>query len=73
MSINNVSAVSDALKYVNGMEVQKQGTNIVSDVKDSLFNPISLLFGANEVKNNIMGTFSGDTYQIKKLKILLSR
>ena len=46
MSINNVSAVSDALKYVNGMEVQKQGTNIVSDVKDSLFNPIILLFGA---------------------------
>lgn len=71
MSINNVSAVSDALKYVNGMEVQKQGTNIVSDVKDSLFNPISLLFGANEVKNNIMGTFSGDTYQIKKIKDLV--
>ncbi len=48
MSINNVNAVSDGLKYVNGLEVCPEQTNIVQDVKDSIFNPVTLAFGGFE-------------------------
>ncbi len=57
MSINNVSNISDALKYVSGMEVSAKERSITSDVKDSIFNPITLAFGGIEVnstlKNNL--------------------
>ena len=53
MSINNVSNVSDALKYVSGMEVSETERSIVSDVKDSIFNPITLAFGALEVNSSL--------------------
>lgn len=67
MSINNVSMVSDALKYVNGMEVKPQETNIVNDVKESVFNPFSILFGGVEVSGALK-----DTFQVSKLKELPS-
>ena len=53
MSINNVSNVSDALKYVSGMEVSETERIIVSDAKDSIFNPITLAFGALEVNSSL--------------------
>ena len=53
MSINNVSNVSDALKYVSGMEVSETERSIVSDAKDSIFNPITLAFGALEVNSSL--------------------
>ena len=67
MSINNVSMVSDALKYVNGMEVKPQETNIVNDVKESVFSPFSILFGGVEVSGALK-----DTFQVSKLKELPS-
>lgn len=53
MSINNVSNVSDALKYVSGMEVSTKERSIVSDAKDSIFNPITLVFGGLEVNSSL--------------------
>ncbi|HIT55217.1 TPA: hypothetical protein IAA92_03055, partial [Candidatus Galligastranaerophilus intestinigallinarum] len=52
MSINNVSNVSDALKYVSGMEVSTKERSILSDAKDSIFNPITLVFGGLEVNSS---------------------
>lgn len=53
MSINNVSNVSDALKYVSGMEVSTKERSILSDAKDSIFNPITLVFGGLEVNSSL--------------------
>ena len=53
MSINNVSNVSDALKYVSGMEVSTKERSIVSDAKDSIFNPVTLIFGGLEVNSSL--------------------
>ena len=53
MSINNVSNVSNALKYVSGMEISETERSIVSDVKDSIFNPITLIFGGLEVNSSL--------------------
>ena len=53
MSINNVSNVSDALKYVSGMEVSTKERCIVSDAKDSIFNPVTLIFGGLEVNSSL--------------------
>ena len=53
MSINNVSNVSDALKYVSGMEVSTKERSILSDAKDSIFNPITLVFVGLEVNSSL--------------------
>lgn len=49
MSINNVSAVSDAIKYVNGVEISPQKTSIVQDATSSVFNPVLGGFAAFQV------------------------
>lgn len=71
MSINNVSNVSDALKYVSGMEVSTKERSILSDAKDSIFNPITLVFGGLEVnsslKNNLDAKNIKDVFEkVKK-------
>ena len=60
MSINNVSNVSDALKYVSGMEVSGTERSIASDVKDSIFNPITLVFGGLEVNSSLKNNLGAE-------------
>ncbi len=48
MSINNVSAISDALKYVGGQDIQTQKASIAQDIKSSVFSPATLIFGGIE-------------------------
>ncbi len=47
MSTNNISSVSDALKYINNIEGQTE-TSISEDVKASVFNPVTAIFGGLE-------------------------
>lgn len=49
MSINNVSAVSDAIKYLNGVEISPKKNSIVKDAASSVFNPIQGGFAAWQV------------------------
>ncbi|MCD8024504.1 MAG: hypothetical protein LUE64_03120 [Candidatus Gastranaerophilales bacterium] len=65
MSVSSVSAVSDALKYINGAEVTDEETSIVSDVKSSLCNPITAIFGVVEATNGLES--ATDTSSIKEL------
>ena len=53
MTVNNVNAVADGLKYVNGLEVCPEQTSIVQDVKGSIFNPVTLIFGGVEATNAV--------------------
>lgn len=67
MSINSVSAIADGLKYINGADVTEEETSIVSDVKSSVFNPITVLFGAMEVNSSLK-----TAYNAKNIKEVLS-
>ncbi len=61
MTVNSVSAVSDALKYINGVDVNEEETNIVSDCASSIFNPLTAIFGGMEVNSSLktaLGTSS---------------
>ncbi len=53
MSINNVQAVSDALKYINGVEIEDKSSSVLQDVKNSIFNPISVGFGGLQVVTGV--------------------
>lgn len=67
MSVNNVSAVSDALKYINGMDVEEQQSSITEDLKSSIFSPVNLIFGGLEVSSSLK-----DVYGKESLKEALS-
>jgi len=65
MSINNVGAVSDAIKYMNGLPLEEQKSSITGDIKATVCSPINAIFGGMQVKDSLM-----DTFEVSKLKEL---
>ena len=44
MTVNNVSAVSDAIKYINGTPIVQEKTSLGKDISSSLFSPMTGVF-----------------------------
>ncbi len=44
MTVNNVSAISDAIKYVNGTPITQETTSIGQDISSSVFSPMTGVF-----------------------------
>lgn len=63
MSVNNISVMTDAVKYLNGEQTEVKETSIAEDVKGSIFSPITLLFGISNAKGSLKGAYlASDKY-----------
>lgn len=57
MTVNNVSAISDAINYVNGTPVTQETTSIGQDVSSSVFSPMTGVFALSGAMSSTKETY----------------
>ena len=74
MSVKSVSAMSDALKYLNGEQVVEKQTSITEGVKNSIFSPVTAVFGIFQSKGALKDAYlKTDAYKASDLAKLINK